>query len=66
MSAKYLFNSDGEWIAFRLGDYVYNRDGDWIGWLPWDDEDVVSQDGDYLGTIVRNRLFYLYYKPYRG
>lgn len=35
MAVQYLFNSSGEWTAFKLNNFVYDTDGNWIGWLPW-------------------------------
>ena len=69
MSVQYLFDSRGEWVAFRKGKYVFDRNGDWIGWLPWDDDDIVDTHGEYLGTIVRRskpRLYRMRAHPYRG
>jgi hypothetical protein len=51
MSVQFLFNSSGEWIAFRQDRFVWDKDSELIGWLPWDDVDVVTIDGEYLGTI---------------
>lgn len=63
----YLFNSDGEWIAFKEGKYIFNTEGEWIGWMGWDDADVADKDGKYLGTITHgNRLYYFTNHPYRG
>ena len=67
---EYLFNSSGHWIAFRKGKYVYDVRGKWVGWLPWDDSDVVSVNGSYLGSIVRydnnHRLYKFLNWRYRG
>jgi len=48
---QYLFDSRGDWIAFRLGNILFDVDGDVIGWLPWEDGEAVNPNGDYLGTI---------------
>lgn len=48
---KYLYNSGGEWIAFKIGRYLYNSKANWIGWFPWDEENAVTKDGKYLGSI---------------
>src|SRR5215813_4787365 len=48
---QHLFNSSGNWIAYRMGRFVFSKSGEWIGWLPWDDEYVVNTRGQYLGTI---------------
>ncbi len=62
----YLFNSSGEWLCFREGKYLYHPNGDCIGWTPWDDEDVVTLEGDYLGTIQGDRIYRFNDRPYRG
>lgn len=66
MEVKYLFDSKGEWIAFIMGEYVYDYDSDCIGWIPYDNNDVVDLDGDYLGTIFGDRLYNILNKPLRG
>ncbi len=59
MFVRYLFNSKGEWIAFRMERNVFDTDGKWIGWLPSESKDVVTSDGHYLGTITdKNRLYH--------
>ena len=58
MAVQYLFDSNGSWIAFRVGKNMFDPDCYWIGWIPWEDTDVVSLDGEYLGTIVENDRFY--------
>ena len=63
----YLFNSEGEWIAFKEGKYVFDTEGEWIGWMGWSDADVADKDGKYLGTIThRNRLYFYTNHPFRG
>src|ERR1700687_5369790 len=70
MSTHFLFNSSGEWIAFRRhasDNYLFDCDGEWVGWFPWGDDDAVDTDGNYLGTIVNgNRLVSFSARPYRG
>src|SRR5687767_6994830 len=60
MPDQYLYNSAGEWIAFREGRYVFSPNGQWIGWMPWDDCHVVTIQGQYLGTIVESDRLYRY------
>ena len=63
----YLFNYEGEWIAFRINKYLYNTNADWIGWFPWKNNVAVTEDGEYLGTIYgKNRLLYNQNQPYLG
>lgn len=66
---QFLFDSSGKAVAFRRSDtdqYVFDSRGNWIGWLPFDDLDVHTARGNYLGTIVGDRLFHLGQRPYRG
>ena len=60
MDFQYLFNSSGEWIAFRQGQDVFDDRCNWIGWLPWDDNEVATREGEYLGTIVDENRFYYF------
>src|ERR1700691_3032068 len=75
MAVQHLFDSSGNWVAFRRSPadkYVFSKDGDWIGWLPWKNSVVVDQSGKYLGEIHKNRLIrrstvpYLPYPGYPG
>lgn len=55
----YLFDMEGEPIAFRRAwndPYVFGLDGSWIGWCPWEDHHVVDRRGEYLGSLVDDRL----------
>lgn len=53
-----LFDSAGNFIAFRSGQYLFNSSCDWIGWLPWADADAVDLCGEYLGTIFPGARLY--------
>lgn len=67
MGFQYLFNSQGEWIAFRELQHIYDNHGNWIGWLPWGNDEVATQEGEYLGTIVEaNRFYYFGNRPHRS
>jgi hypothetical protein len=55
----YLFDMDGEAIAFRrtwTDPFVFDLRGHWVGWFPWDNHDAVDRDGHYLGTVVDDRF----------
>lgn len=57
----HYFNSFGDWIAFRRhpsDQYLFDRKGNWIGWFPWNDNDVIDLNGQYLGTVVDGDRFY--------
>lgn len=57
----YYFSSSGEWIAFRRPEhkrYLFGTKGNWIGWFPWDDNEIVDLNGQYLGTVFnKNRIY---------
>ena len=56
MQTKYLYDMNGNWIAFSEGKYLFNTDCQWIGWFPQEDI-AVDLNGNYLGTIYNsNRL----------
>lgn len=66
---RYYFDLSGDWIAFRRNDtdkYLFNKNGSWIGWFPWSDNDAVTPDGRYLGTVERDRLLRRTNPTYRG
>jgi hypothetical protein len=58
---QHYFNSFGDWIAFRRhrsDRYLFDRKGNWIGWFPWNDNDAVDLNGQYLGTVMDGNRFY--------
>jgi len=63
----FLYNSNGKWVAFKLGKYLYSSKSKWIGWFPWDDDHAVDKKGKYLGSIFTEDRFYKMNNfPYRG
>jgi hypothetical protein len=58
---KHYFSSSGVWIGFRMVDndrYLFDRKGNWIGYFPWADNEIVSVEGQYLGTVFyENRIY---------
>ncbi|GAA2912199.1 hypothetical protein JOD62_001954 [Microbacterium keratanolyticum] len=65
----FLFDTNGEGVAFRRTPddrFLWDKDGNWVGWFPWGDADAVDQQGNYLGTVVGNRLLARENPPYRG
>lgn len=66
---QHLFDSSGNFVAFRRTPndrFLFDSSGNWIGWFPWGDAQAVDKEGNYLGTIVRNRLLSDQRRPYRG
>ncbi len=56
---QYLYDSFGNWIAFRSGDHIYNPRGQWIGWFPRADcDEALDARGRYLGSIFPDDRFY--------
>lgn len=54
----HLYNSAGVWIGFCLGTSVFDTFAIWRGWFPWEESaDSVTPEGEYLGTVVGNRLY---------
>jgi len=54
----HLYNSAGVWIGFCLGTSVFDTLAIWRGWFPWEESaDSVTPEGEYLGTVVGNRLY---------
>lgn len=67
--AGFFYDSSGKAVAYRISDddqFLYDDHGHWIGWFPWGDSDAVTKEGDYLGTIVGDRIFQRESQPYRG
>jgi hypothetical protein len=53
---RWLYNSDGDAVAFVSGSYVYTPQGSFIGKLY---EDNTVWNGDYIGEVMADdRLFY--------
>ncbi len=65
----YLYDLSGEWIAFRPSTdsrYLFDVRGTWIGWFPFHDDEVLTPDGDYLGSVSGDRLIQRFDYVYRG
>ncbi len=55
----YVYDMAGEAIAFRRAwndPYLFDLDGYWIGHCAWGDNDVADLSGQYLGSLVNDRL----------
>ncbi|MBL0300571.1 MAG: hypothetical protein IPQ23_02540 [Cytophagaceae bacterium] len=63
---KYLFDSNGNWIAFKISNFIFNTNCNNIAWLPWNDDYVVDLSGNYLGHIYGNRFYKHDSVEYRG
>jgi len=59
----HLFNSSGLWIGFCLANNLFDTDAVWRGWFPWEDSaDAVDPGGNYLGTLMGDRLYHFQHK----
>ena len=52
-----LYNSKGDYIAFKKDMYLFDVDGRWIGFFDEDEDICYDVKGRYLGTIIDNRLY---------
>jgi hypothetical protein len=50
MSPRHIYNSEGFWVAFIVGDQVFDPTGNLVGRLVGN-RDVLAKDGSRLGTI---------------
>lgn len=61
---QYLYNSRGDWIAFRDDAYVFDPLGRFLGWMAEDGENVLDVEDRYFATIYpENRLYRKLFAP---
>lgn len=53
MSVRYLFNSNGDYVAFVQGDNVFTPEADWLGFVRNGNE-FYSKDGVFTGYILND------------
>jgi hypothetical protein len=51
MSPRHIYNRDGYWVAFIVGDDVFDRFGDPLGCLV-NGQEIYGANGDHLGTLT--------------
>jgi hypothetical protein len=57
MSPRHIYNHEGFWVAFVVGDQVFSCGGDLMGHLV-DNHEIYGRDGSRLGTLTQDgRLF---------
>ena len=49
---QYIWNTDGDWMATRIGDYIWDLTGVWVAWM--DGDDVYTVDGEWVGKLSRD------------
>lgn len=52
MTPRYLFNSDGEYVAFIVDENIFNPDAEWIGFLR--SGLAYHANGTYMGQLLRD------------
>lgn len=60
MDIKHLYNSLGEFILVRKGDDLFTPCGKWVGFFPWNDNDAVDGEGNYIGSVYAENRFYVF------
>ncbi|MGH9413069.1 MAG: hypothetical protein ACRD0Y_04945 [Terriglobales bacterium] len=61
---QYLFNSSGEWIAFRDGKYIYDVHGEFLGFMAEGGADVADIESRYFASIYYgDRLYRKVFPP---
>lgn len=57
-TVAHLFNSTGEYIAYRVEHYIFDTNNNWVAWVPEGSDEIYSKMGEYLATISGDRIFY--------
>jgi 4-fold beta flower protein len=52
MKPRYIWNTDGDWVATLIDEYIWDLAGAWVGWMVG--EDVFTTDGEWVGTLSRD------------
>ncbi len=61
---QYLYNSGGEWIAFRDGKYIYDVNGEYLGFMAESGLDAADAESRYFGSIYYgDRLYRKMFPP---
>lgn len=47
----FIFDTRGEYHAFKLGDYLYDTRGEYIGFVRSDVYDVYTGSGEWIGNL---------------
>jgi hypothetical protein len=56
--ATYLYDDRGAWVAYRRSNLIFDASTNaTIGFVPYGDGNVAGVSGDYLCTIIGERLF---------
>jgi hypothetical protein len=51
MSPRHIYDADGYWVAFIVGNDVFDRAGERLGHLV-DGQEIYGVKGDHLGTLT--------------
>jgi hypothetical protein len=53
MTVRYIFNTNGQYVAFIQGDNLFSPDAEWIGFLR-NGTHVFSKDGTFMGQLLND------------
>ena len=64
---RYLFDSQGNWIALQAGNLIYDNQARAIGWVAPNSQETFRRDGSYLGSMTPDdRLLRLQLHPWNA
>lgn len=53
MTARYIFNTDGQYVAFVQGDNLFSPDVEWLGFVR-NGVDVYEKNGTFMGQLLND------------
>ena len=53
MDSRHIFDADGRWICFIVGEDVFTKDGRWLATVR-KGRDIYGRDGSYLGSLSKD------------
>ncbi len=53
MTVRYIFNTNGQYVAFIQGDNLFSPDVEWLGFIR-NGSDVFSKDGTFMGQLLND------------
>ncbi|NJO84304.1 MAG: hypothetical protein HC828_16995 [Blastochloris sp.] len=50
----FIYDTAGDWLAFKLGEYIYDLRGEYIGFTRTDMHDVYTASGEWIGNLIQD------------
>ena len=64
---RYLFDSQGDWVALQAGNLLYDNQAKAIGWVAPESTETFRRDGSYIGSLTSDdRLLKLRLHPWNA